>query len=63
MAACSGNSAVGVLMQLNEASNPSSDEQDNEVDDTISIISSTLTGSMSTSEARYGDSSNALLSL
>ena len=41
MAAGSGNSAAGVLTQLSEASNSSSDEQDNEVDDTISIISST----------------------
>ena len=56
---CPGNSAAGVLTQLSEASNSSIDEQDNKVDDTISIISSTSTGSMSTSEARYGDSSSA----
>ena len=48
----SGNSAAGVLTQLSEASNSSSDhEQNNEVDNTISIILSTLTGSMSTSKA------------
>ena len=39
MAAGSGNSAAGVLTQLSEASNLSSDEQDNDVDNTISIIS------------------------
>ena len=48
MAAGSSNSAAGVLTQLSETSNSSSDEQDNEVDDTISIISST-SGSGSTS--------------
>ena len=45
MAAGSGNSAAGVLTQLSKASNSSSDEQDKEVDDTISIILSTSTGS------------------
>ena len=59
MAAGSGNSAVGVITQLSETSNSSSDEQDSKVDDTISIISSTSTGSMSTSEAQGGDSSGA----
>ena len=44
MAAGTGNSAAGVLTQLSEASNLSSDEQDNEVRDTISIILSILTG-------------------
>ena len=37
MAAGSSNSVAGVLIQLSEASNSSSDEQDNEVDDTIEI--------------------------
>lgn len=54
------------LTQLIEASNSSSDEQDNEVDDTVSIISSTSglsstsTSSMSKSmsDARDGDSSS-----
>ena len=57
MAAGSGISAAGVLTQLGEASNSSSDKQDNKVDDTItiSIISSTSTGLMSTSEAWDGD--------
>ena len=42
MAAGSSNfAAVGVLTQLSKASNSSSDEQHNEVDDTLSIISST----------------------
>ena len=50
MAAGSGNSAVGVLTQLSEASKSFSGEQDNNVDDTIRIILSTLTGLMSTSE-------------
>ena len=59
MATGSGNSAAGILTQLSEASNSSSDEQDREVDDTISIISSTSTGLMSMSEARDGDSSSA----
>ena len=66
MGAGYSNSAAGVLTQLSEASNSSSDEQDNEVDDTISIISSTSgSGSTSTgstsksrSEARDGDSSS-----
>ena len=49
MPAGSGNSAAGVLTQLIEASNLSSYEQDNKVDDTISIISPTSTGSMSES--------------
>ena len=55
MATGSGNSAAVVLTQLSEASNLSSDEQDNEVDGTISIISSTSTSLMSTSEAWDGD--------
>ena len=64
MAAGSGISATG--MCFNTAwwsSNSPSDEQDNEVDnaDTISIISSTLTDSMSTSEARDGDVSKPVL--
>ena len=59
MAAGSSNSAAGVLTQLSEASNSSSGEQDNEVDDTISIILSTLTSSMSMSEVWDGDSSSA----
>ena len=58
MAAGSGNSAAGVLTQLSEASNPLSDEQDNEVDKTINIISSTSTSLMLTSKARDGDSSS-----
>ena len=61
----SSNSVAGVLTQLSKASNSCSDEQDNEVDDTISIISSTSgsgstsTGltSKSTSEARDRDTS------
>ena len=62
MAAGSSNSAAaaGVLTQLSEASNSSSDEQDNEVEDTISIIlstsglgpTSTSSTSKSTCEAR-----------
>ena len=59
MAAGFSNSAAGVLIQLSEASNLSSDEQDNGVDDTISIILSTSNGLMSSSEARDGDSSSA----
>ena len=59
MAAVSSNSAAGVLTQLSEASNLSSDEQDNKVDDTISIISSTSIGLMSMSEAWNGDNSSA----
>ena len=59
MATGSGNSAAGILTQLSEAFNSSSDEQDNEVDDTISTISSTSTGLMSMSKARDGDSSSA----
>ena len=38
MAAGSSNSAAGVLTQLSEASNSSSDKQDNKVDDSISIF-------------------------
>ena len=59
MAAGSGNSAAGVLTQLSEASKSFSGEQDNKVDDTISIILSTSTGSMSMSEVWDGDSSSA----
>ena len=58
MAAGSGDSAAGVLTQLSEVSNSSSGEQDNKVDDTISIISYTSTGSMSLSEPWDGDSSS-----
>lgn len=60
MTACSDNSATGVLTQLiiSEASNSSSDERDDE-GDTISIISSTSTVSLSISEAQDGDSSSA----
>ena len=60
MAAGLGNSAAGVLTQLSEVSNSSRDEQDNEVNNTISIISSILTRLMSMSEAQDGDSSNAM---
>ena len=59
MAAGSGNSAADVLTQLSEASNSSSGEQDNEVDNTISIILSTLTGSISMIEVWDEDSSSA----
>ena len=43
-----------------EASKSFSGEQENKVDNTISIILSTLTGSMSTSEVWDGDSSSAI---
>ena len=59
MAAGSGNSAAGVLTQLSEASKSFSGEQDNKIDNTISIILSTSTGSMSMSEVWDGDSSSA----
>ena len=59
MAAGSGNSAAGVLTQLSEASKSFSGEQDNKADDTISIILSTSTGLMSTSEVWDEDSSSA----
>ena len=59
MAAGSGNSAAGVLTQLSEASKSFSGEQDNKADDTISIIVSTSTGLMSTSEVWDEDSSSA----
>ena len=49
MAVGSSNSAAGVLTQLSEASNSSTDEEGNKVDDTFSIISSTSeSGSIST---------------
>ena len=59
MEAGSGNFAAGVLTQLSEASKSFSGEQDNKVDDTISIILSTSTGLMSTSEVWDEDSSSA----
>ena len=59
MAAGSGNSAAGVLIQLSEASKLFSGEQDNKADDTISIILSTSTGLMSMSEVWDEDSSSA----
>ena len=42
MAAGSVNFAASVLTQLSEAFNSSSDEQDNKVDDTISIMDNNL---------------------